>query len=47
MANEAIASMGYIYYGEENVTESMLAFRTAIDEPVDYYQHDEYGSRMM
>lgn len=33
MINEAIVSTGIYYYDEENVTESRLAFRTAVDEP--------------
>ena len=45
MINEAIVSTGIYYYDEENVTESRLAFRTAVDDPgVNYEQDDEIGA---
>ncbi|KZV69678.1 hypothetical protein PENSPDRAFT_753199 [Peniophora sp. CONT] len=44
MINEAIVSTGIYYYDEENVTESRLAFRTAVDEPTYAEQDDHIGS---
>ena len=46
MINEAIVSTGIYYYDEENVTESHLAFRTAVDEirGHDYEQGDALGA---
>lgn len=43
MINEAIVSTGIYYYDEENVTESKLAFRAAVDEPASYEQNDSFG----
>ncbi|KAH8919819.1 hypothetical protein BT69DRAFT_1299897 [Atractiella rhizophila] len=44
MRNEAIVSTGIYYYEEENITESKLSFRRAVDErtekPEDYPQSD-------
>jgi len=42
MANEAIAATGIYYYEVENVTESKLLFRTAVEE-CDYEQNDDAG----
>ncbi|KZW01845.1 hypothetical protein EXIGLDRAFT_28354 [Exidia glandulosa HHB12029] len=33
MRNERIVASGIYYYDEDNITESKLAFRTAVDEP--------------
>lgn len=33
MMNEAIISTGIYYYDEENITESALAFRSAVSQP--------------
>ncbi|VDB86904.1 unnamed protein product [Peniophora sp. CBMAI 1063] len=45
MINEAIVSTGIYYYDEDNVTESRLAFRTAVNDPgVHYEQDDSVGS---
>lgn len=46
MANEDIVASGIFYYDSENITESTLAFRTAIHfvaEP--YLQDDEEAVR--
>ncbi|KDN35321.1 hypothetical protein RSAG8_11655, partial [Rhizoctonia solani AG-8 WAC10335] len=43
MKNEAIAASGIYYYDEENITESRLAFRTAVGVPPNYEQGDEKG----
>ncbi|CAE6506779.1 unnamed protein product [Rhizoctonia solani] len=43
MKNEAIAASGIYYYDEENITESRLAFRTAVAPPYRYEQDDERG----
>ncbi|CAE6521604.1 unnamed protein product [Rhizoctonia solani] len=43
MKNEAIAASGIYYYDEENITESRLAFRTAVAGPESYEQDDEEG----
>jgi hypothetical protein len=43
MLNEAIAISGIYYYDEENITESCLAFRTAVAPPQYYEQEDERG----
>lgn len=40
MKNESIAVSGIYYYDEGNITESRLAFRTAVEEP-DEYRRDE------
>ncbi|KDN34735.1 hypothetical protein RSAG8_12177, partial [Rhizoctonia solani AG-8 WAC10335] len=45
MKNEAIAVSGIYYYDEENITESRLAFRTAVAPPEDYEQSDDRGCR--
>lgn len=44
MINEAIVSTGIYYYDEENITESRLAFRAAVDDPKDYDQSDHVGA---
>ncbi|KZV88675.1 hypothetical protein EXIGLDRAFT_839044 [Exidia glandulosa HHB12029] len=36
MRNESIVASGIYYYDEENISESRLAFRTAVCEPDDY-----------
>ncbi|CAE6440372.1 unnamed protein product [Rhizoctonia solani] len=46
MKNEAIAASGIYYYDEENITESRLAFRTAVTPPEDYEQNDDRGCRL-
>ncbi|KZV94711.1 hypothetical protein EXIGLDRAFT_672811 [Exidia glandulosa HHB12029] len=43
MKNEHIVASGIFYYDEENITESRLAFRTAVREPLHYEQNDERG----
>ncbi|EUC63141.1 filamentous muscle protein titin-animal, related protein, putative [Rhizoctonia solani AG-3 Rhs1AP] len=43
MENEAIAASGIYYYDEENITESRLAFRTAVAVPIGYEQDDQRG----
>ncbi|CAE7145789.1 unnamed protein product [Rhizoctonia solani] len=43
MMNEAIAASGIYYYDEENITESRLAFRTAVAGPENYEQNDDKG----
>jgi hypothetical protein len=42
MANERIVASGIYYYSCENITESRLEFRQAIQEP-DYDQYDDTG----
>ena len=42
MVNEGIIASGIYYYDEANITESALAFRTAVSEP-GYEQHDDEG----
>jgi hypothetical protein len=41
--NESIAVSGIYYYDEENISESRLAFRTAVECPDNYHQSDERG----
>jgi Protein of unknown function (DUF4246) len=42
MLNERIVSTGIYYWDSENITESRLSFRTALDDP-DYEQNDSTG----
>ncbi|MEU3658883.1 DUF4246 domain-containing protein [Streptomyces sp. NPDC032940] len=44
MLNERIVSTGIYYWDSENITESRLSFRTALDEP-SYEQNDHTGLR--
>lgn len=44
MLNERIVSTGIYYWDSENVTESRLSFRAALDDP-DYEQNDDDGVR--
>ncbi|MFJ6793720.1 DUF4246 domain-containing protein [Streptomyces sp. NPDC091268] len=44
MLNERIVSTGIYYWDSENITESRLGFRTALDDP-DYEQSDDNGVR--
>ncbi|MEU7297184.1 DUF4246 domain-containing protein [Streptomyces exfoliatus] len=44
MVNERIVSTGLYYYDSENITESLLSFRTAVDDPR-YEQNDDNGMR--
>ncbi|MBD0837252.1 DUF4246 domain-containing protein [Streptomyces sp. TRM68416] len=44
MLNERIVSTGIYYWDSENITESHLSFRTALDDP-DYEQNDDNGMR--
>lgn len=44
MMNERIVSTGIYYWDSENITESRLSFRTALDDP-DYEQSDDNGMR--
>ncbi|MEV6769012.1 DUF4246 domain-containing protein [Nocardia sp. NPDC051030] len=44
MMNERIVSTGIYYWDSENITESRLGFRAAIDDP-DYEQNDSNGVR--
>ncbi|KAG8741164.1 hypothetical protein FRC11_014943, partial [Ceratobasidium sp. 423] len=46
MKNEAIAASGIYYYDEENITQSRLAFRTAVAGPETYEQNDERGCKL-
>ncbi|KAH7337292.1 hypothetical protein B0J17DRAFT_769440 [Rhizoctonia solani] len=46
MKNEAIAVSGIYYYDEDNITESRLAFRTAVNAPESYEQSDDRGCRL-
>ncbi|CAE6435793.1 unnamed protein product [Rhizoctonia solani] len=47
MKNEAIAVSAIYYYDEENITESRLAFRTAVVAPEDYEQSDNRGCKLV
>ncbi|MEU3895689.1 DUF4246 domain-containing protein [Streptomyces sp. NPDC045251] len=44
MLNERIVSTGIYYWDSENITESRLSFRTAVDDPR-YEQNDDNGMR--
>jgi hypothetical protein len=44
MMNERIVSTGIYYWDSENITESRLAFRAALDDP-SYEQNDDNGLR--
>ncbi|MFD7766905.1 DUF4246 domain-containing protein [Streptomyces sp. NPDC059787] len=44
MLNERIVSTGIYYWDSENITESRLSFRAALDDP-DYEQNDDNGMR--
>ncbi|WP_460807529.1 DUF4246 domain-containing protein [Micromonospora zhanjiangensis] len=44
MMNERIVSTGIYYWDSENITDSRLGFRAAVDDP-DYEQNDEIGLR--
>ncbi|MEU9595021.1 DUF4246 domain-containing protein [Streptomyces sp. NPDC048219] len=44
MLNERIVSTALYYWDSENITESRLSFRTALDDP-DYEQSDDNGVR--
>ncbi|MFI8215669.1 DUF4246 domain-containing protein [Streptomyces sp. NPDC085932] len=44
MLNERIVSTGIYYWDSENITESSLSFRAALDDP-DYEQNDDDGLR--
>ncbi|MGW2780328.1 DUF4246 domain-containing protein [Streptomyces populi] len=44
MLNERIVSTGIYYWDSENITESRLSFRTALDDP-HYEQSDDDGMR--
>ncbi|WP_330237857.1 DUF4246 domain-containing protein [Streptomyces sp. NBC_00525] len=44
MLNERIVSTGIYYWDSENITESRLSFRTALDDP-EYEQNDDNGVR--
>ncbi|MFJ5829095.1 DUF4246 domain-containing protein [Streptomyces sp. NPDC093089] len=44
MLNERIVSTGLYYWDSENITESRLGFRSALDDP-DYEQNDDDGLR--
>ncbi len=44
MLNERIVSTGIYYWDSENITESRLAFRAALDDP-QYEQNDDNGLR--
>ncbi|MFC8507302.1 DUF4246 domain-containing protein [Streptomyces sp. NPDC057411] len=44
MVNERIVSTGIYYWDSENITESRLSFRTALDDP-EYEQSDDDGMR--
>ncbi|WP_189830183.1 DUF4246 domain-containing protein [Streptomyces zaomyceticus] len=44
MVNERIVSTGIYYWDSENITESSLSFRTALDDP-NYEQNDDNGLR--
>ncbi|KAF8601401.1 hypothetical protein BDV93DRAFT_608140 [Ceratobasidium sp. AG-I] len=43
MSNESIVVSGIYYYEQENISESYLAFRTAVLQPEDYGQDDSRG----
>ncbi|KAG9123252.1 hypothetical protein FRC07_015187 [Ceratobasidium sp. 392] len=48
MKNEAIAASGIYYYDEDNITESRLAFRTAVGIPATSYQQEDFrGCKLM
>ena len=48
MQNERIVASGIYYYDQDNITESSLSFRTAVEEPVeDYGQDDNIGTTEM
>ncbi|MFF1360626.1 DUF4246 domain-containing protein [Streptomyces sp. NPDC058297] len=44
MMNERIVSTGIYYWDSENITESQLSFRAALDDP-NYEQNDDNGLR--
>ncbi|MEU3302209.1 DUF4246 domain-containing protein [Streptomyces sp. NPDC006678] len=44
MVNERIVSTGIYYWDSENITESRLSFRAALDDP-NYEQNDDNGLR--
>lgn len=44
MMNERIVSTGIYYWDSENITESQLSFRAALDDP-EYEQNDDPGMR--
>ncbi|MGW6732388.1 DUF4246 domain-containing protein [Streptomyces sp. NPDC055013] len=44
MLNERIVSTGIYYWDSENITESQLSFRAALDDPA-YEQNDDNGLR--
>ncbi|GAA0318229.1 hypothetical protein GCM10010302_66610 [Streptomyces polychromogenes] len=44
MLNERIVSTGIYYWDSENITESRLSFRAALDDP-EYQQNDDDGLR--
>ncbi|MFG3037496.1 DUF4246 domain-containing protein [Streptomyces sp. NPDC048330] len=44
MLNERIVSTGIYYWDSENITESRLSFRAALDDP-EYEQNDDNGLR--
>ncbi|CAL9335204.1 DUF4246 domain-containing protein [Streptomyces sp. enrichment culture] len=44
MLNERIVSTGIYYWDSENITESRLSFRAAVDDPY-YEQNDDAGMR--
>ncbi|MFF2395902.1 DUF4246 domain-containing protein [Nocardia sp. NPDC058114] len=44
MLNESIVATGIYYWDNENITDSRLGFRAAIDDP-EYDQNDETGMR--
>ncbi|MFF2773909.1 DUF4246 domain-containing protein [Streptomyces sp. NPDC058052] len=44
MLNERIVSTGLYYWDSENITESSLSFRAALDDP-EYEQNDDNGLR--
>ncbi|GAA3894972.1 hypothetical protein GCM10022244_01000 [Streptomyces gulbargensis] len=44
MLNERIVSTGIFYWDSENITESRLGFRAALDDP-EYEQNDDNGVR--
>ncbi|MER5728303.1 DUF4246 domain-containing protein [Streptomyces sp. NPDC002138] len=46
MLNERIVSTGIYYWDSENITESRLSFRAALDDP-DYEQSDDDGMRQV
>ncbi|MEU4413955.1 DUF4246 domain-containing protein [Nocardia salmonicida] len=44
MLNERIVATGIYYWDNENITDSVLGFRAAVDDP-EYQQNDETGMR--